>query len=220
LCGAIELLSVGVLFWTAMIGVVVFTGAAYGENVGWITFDTGDNRVLTTWSATDIYTLTYDTRPNLVLFGSTSQQVADGSNGTAVEVVPSDGYRFVEWSDGNTTNPRTDTTITGTLTVYPVVEKQSSGSSGTSARTQVKKATAFGNEDQAKKVEEQFLDGTNPNEPQTLEDTLEAVQGMSADLHNNFNPATDKDTVKKLIEVLLELIEALTKLMLQTEVAG
>ena len=39
------------------------------------------------------------------------------SNGTAVTADPDPGYHFVDWSDGNTSNPRTDTNVTADKSV-------------------------------------------------------------------------------------------------------
>jgi uncharacterized repeat protein (TIGR02543 family) len=36
---------------------------------------------------------------------------------SAITAVPNTGYHFVNWSDGLTTNPRTDTSITSNLSV-------------------------------------------------------------------------------------------------------
>ncbi len=48
---------------------------------------------------------------------TTPQTVNHGSNGTAVTAVPSTGYRFVNWSDSSTANPRTDLNVTGNISV-------------------------------------------------------------------------------------------------------
>ena len=34
-----------------------------------------------------------------------------------VTAVPDEGYHFVQWSDGSTANPRTDTGVTGDIAV-------------------------------------------------------------------------------------------------------
>src|SRR5437762_4493463 len=49
--------------------------------------------------------------------GSTSQTVNHEANGTAVTAVPNTGYHFVNWSDASTVNPRTDTNVTGAISV-------------------------------------------------------------------------------------------------------
>ncbi|MFJ9314818.1 InlB B-repeat-containing protein [Pimelobacter simplex] len=63
------------------------------------------------------HTLTYLAGPGGTLGGTTPQRVDHGSSGTAVTAVPDAGQRFVRWSDGSTTNPRTDSDVTADLTV-------------------------------------------------------------------------------------------------------
>ncbi len=63
------------------------------------------------------FTLTYAAGANGSLTGSTPQTVDYGTAGTAVTAVPATGYHFVNWSDGSTANPRTDTQVTANVTV-------------------------------------------------------------------------------------------------------
>jgi uncharacterized repeat protein (TIGR01451 family) len=67
--------------------------------------------------AINTYALTYTAGANGTISGTSPQTVNYGASGTAVTVVPDTGYHFVQWSDGSTTNPRTDTNIIGNLTV-------------------------------------------------------------------------------------------------------
>lgn len=67
--------------------------------------------------AIDSYTLTYNAGPNGSITGDTPQTVNRGSDGTEVTAVPDPHYHFVDWSDGNTDNPRTDLNVTANLTV-------------------------------------------------------------------------------------------------------
>lgn len=73
------------------------------------------------------YTLSYSAGTGGSLTGSVSQAVISGSDGTAVTAVPASGYSFVRWSDGSTTNPRTDLAVGGNLTISAVFEASSSG---------------------------------------------------------------------------------------------
>jgi len=66
---------------------------------------------------TSFSTLTYTAGANGTLTGTTPQWVVPGANGTAVTAVPASGYHFVNWSDGSTANPRTDTNVTADLSV-------------------------------------------------------------------------------------------------------
>ncbi|MEI6836150.1 MAG: peptidoglycan-binding protein [Candidatus Falkowbacteria bacterium] len=63
------------------------------------------------------YTLTYGAGSNGSITGATSQTVSRGNNGSAVTAVANSGYHFVNWSDSSTANPRTDTGVTGNITV-------------------------------------------------------------------------------------------------------
>lgn len=59
---------------------------------------------------------------NGTIEGSSSQSVNYGSNGTAVTAIPNTGYYFVRWSDNVTSNPRTDSNISSSLTVYAIFD--------------------------------------------------------------------------------------------------
>jgi len=67
--------------------------------------------------AINTYTLTYTAGTHGTITGTTPQTINYGSNGTAVTAVPDTGYHFVNWSDSSTTNPRTDTNVTGNISV-------------------------------------------------------------------------------------------------------
>jgi uncharacterized repeat protein (TIGR02543 family) len=67
--------------------------------------------------AINVYSLTYSAGDHGSLTGDTSQSVNHGSDGSAVTAVPATGYHFVKWSDDSTANPRTDTNVTGNISV-------------------------------------------------------------------------------------------------------
>ena len=67
--------------------------------------------------AINTYTLTYTAGPNGSITGASPQTVNCGSDGTAVTAVPNACYHFVNWSDGSTQNPRTDTNVMADITV-------------------------------------------------------------------------------------------------------
>jgi len=69
-------------------------------------------RTLTANFEINQYTLTYTAGPNGKISGISPQTVNHGANGTPVTAVPDTGYGFVQWSDGSTANPRTDTHVT------------------------------------------------------------------------------------------------------------
>ena len=63
------------------------------------------------------FTLKYSAGAGGSLTGNTNQTVLYGESGTAVTAVPATGYHFVQWSDGSTANPRTDTSVTANVDV-------------------------------------------------------------------------------------------------------
>ena len=63
------------------------------------------------------YTLAYSAGANGSLSGIVGQTVFHGSDGTAVQAIPDDGYHFIQWSDGSTQNPRVDLAVQGDRSV-------------------------------------------------------------------------------------------------------
>ena len=76
------------------------------------------------------YTLTYTTTEGGSISGEATQTVKQGENGTEVEAVAAEGYKFVKWSDGITTAKRTDTNVQADLNVTAEFEKESSNEEG------------------------------------------------------------------------------------------
>ncbi|MFA5644708.1 MAG: FISUMP domain-containing protein [Patescibacteria group bacterium] len=68
-------------------------------------------------SAISRFTLNYSAGLNGSITGETSQIVNSGASGSSVSAVPSTGYHFVSWSDASTSNPRTDSDVSGDITV-------------------------------------------------------------------------------------------------------
>jgi len=66
------------------------------------------------------YTVTYTAGAGGSLTGSTTQTIAYSEDGTAVTAVPDSGYEFVKWSDGLTTNPRTDSSIIDNIEISAI----------------------------------------------------------------------------------------------------
>jgi len=66
------------------------------------------------------YTLTYTAGVGGTISGMSTQSVAPGADGLEVEAVADAGYHFVDWSDGSTLNPRTDTNVTADITVNAI----------------------------------------------------------------------------------------------------
>lgn len=63
------------------------------------------------------YSLSYTAGSEGSVTGNTSQAVLPGASGTPVEAVPGTGYTFLDWSDGVTDNPRTDSNVAGGIDV-------------------------------------------------------------------------------------------------------
>ena len=63
------------------------------------------------------YPLTYLAGDNGEILGDSIQSIPHGGSGEAVTAAADDGYAFAGWSDGDASNPRTDTDITDDLTV-------------------------------------------------------------------------------------------------------
>ena len=53
-----------------------------------------------------------------MILGETLQTVEFGLDGTPVQALPIAGYVFINWSDGVTSNPRIDRSISGDISVY------------------------------------------------------------------------------------------------------
>ena len=87
------------------------------------TFSVTSNRNLVAEFEEIIYTLTYTVGKGGSISGQATQTVQHGQSGTEVEAVPSEGYRFVRWSDGVTTAKRTDTNVQANLNVTAEFEK-------------------------------------------------------------------------------------------------
>ncbi|MDD4671396.1 MAG: leucine-rich repeat protein [Bacteroidales bacterium] len=67
--------------------------------------------------AINTYTLTYTAGANGSLTGETTQTVNYGTDGTTITAVADINYHFVKWSDGVTTNPRTEANVVADVTV-------------------------------------------------------------------------------------------------------
>ncbi len=98
---------------------VEWTGATEGCTLDGrtITVPMDRPRMITASFLLDTRTLTYTASENGRIDGPNPQTVEYGENGQPVEVAPETGYHFVQWSDGVTDNPRTDTGVTGTVDV-------------------------------------------------------------------------------------------------------
>jgi|GEM_PF-1307641 len=81
--------------------------------------------------AIDTFTLSYFPDDNSIIEGEQVQTIEYGSDGEKVTTIPDTGYHFVEWSDGQTENPRQDKNITKNISVTAVIEKDSAKTTNT-----------------------------------------------------------------------------------------
>ncbi len=72
-------------------------------------------------SGTPIHKLEYSISGNGSISGYTTQNVAHGTHGVEVEVIPNTGHKFVRWSDGRIDNPRQDKNMQGNISVTAIV---------------------------------------------------------------------------------------------------
>ncbi|MFD0590481.1 S-layer homology domain-containing protein [Paenibacillus sp. GCM10027627] len=76
------------------------------------------------------YTLSYQADANGTLNGNASQTVFHGEDGTEVKAVPGSGYQFVRWSDGVTSEARTDKAVSRNLNVTAIFAPIYTGGGG------------------------------------------------------------------------------------------
>ncbi|MBP9748268.1 MAG: peptidoglycan-binding protein [Candidatus Pacebacteria bacterium] len=100
---------------------------------------------LSKFSQVTTYSLTYTAGANGTLTGTASQTIDEGEDGTAVTAVPNAGYRFLDWSDASTANPRTDTNITADLSITANFEIIPASNSSGSRRSLRPRTTAPNN---------------------------------------------------------------------------
>jgi len=80
--------------------------------------DVTANKTVTAQFALNVYSLTYNAGTGGTINGNVSQSVTHGGSGTSVTASATiAGYNFVNWSDGSTANPRTDTNVQGNIDV-------------------------------------------------------------------------------------------------------
>ena len=118
----------------------------------------------TVWTLLPKFTLTYVAGDNGSITGDDSQSVVSGHSGTAVTAVADNGYHFSSWSDGITTETRTDTNVTADKEVTANFDRNSSGGSGGRRRSPATPATPA-------------VPGQNPATPATPGEVLGAETG-------------------------------------------
>ncbi|MCX7047359.1 MAG: InlB B-repeat-containing protein, partial [Candidatus Sumerlaeota bacterium] len=100
---------------------------------------------------TNTYTLNYLATAHGIISGFNTQTVQHGSDGTTVTAQPATGYRFVQWSDGSTKNPRQDVAVTTNITVTAefalrkfVVSFKTDGTLGASLDGETSQTVSYG----------------------------------------------------------------------------
>ncbi len=127
---------------TELVPTITHTGASISPNTGVVqnftnpieyTVTAADSStqkyIVTVTVAANEYTLTYTTGTGGTITGTATQTVSSGANGSAVTATPNSGYHFVGWSDGVTTATRTDSNVTGNITVTANFAKDTNTSS-------------------------------------------------------------------------------------------
>lgn len=115
------------------------------------------------------YTLAYVAGTGGTISGSALQTVSYGGSGSAITAVPNYGYSFSSWSDGSSTNPRTDGNVTSSLSLTAnFTANATPPQPGTSAQAQANALVALGKINQAKKIQKQFANVVL-NEPPKIE---------------------------------------------------
>jgi len=95
-----------------------FTGWSDGSTAAARTDSNVTGNISVTASfAINTFTLTYTAGSNGTLTGSSPQTVDYNASGTLVTALPNTGYHFTGWSDGSTAAARTDSNVTGNITV-------------------------------------------------------------------------------------------------------
>ena len=95
---------------TYQIHMAAYTGSTLSTLSNYLDFTVVDQPANT-------YALTYAAGSGGTISGTSPQTVPSGGSGTAVTAVANSGYHFVNWSDGSTANPRTDTNVTANMNV-------------------------------------------------------------------------------------------------------
>jgi len=70
----------------------------------------------------DYYYLKYTPTTGGTIIGDLNQNILPGKSGSPVTAQPEEGYTFLQWSDGTTTNPRTDTSVNSNLEIIAEFE--------------------------------------------------------------------------------------------------
>lgn len=152
------------------------------------------------WTITEQYQAEYQEGDDYSLSGTTTQSPINlNGTTTAITLTPNNRCTFMNWSDGNTENPRTDT-LTDNLTVSATVECHNPTTS-TSAKGRANKLEALGNQDKAEAIRQEY--NLTPNS--TLHKAIASITTLTANPTVTNNP----ETRQQLISLLQQLVQIL-----------
>ncbi|MBR6067531.1 MAG: leucine-rich repeat protein, partial [Bacteroidales bacterium] len=202
---------------TAKLEVPCSSSAAYGSASGWSDFDNLQERFG--------YTLNVSTENEQQGSASITQQPSCSDNSAVITATPATGYRFLQWSDGNTDNPRivvvtSDITYTagfkaayiitatagegGTITPSGEVSVDEGESQAFTITPNTGYRIASVLVDGTENVTDQLVDGVytfeNVTASHSIEATFEAIPSASF----TTNPEASGDTLSILLEQLVE----------------
>ena len=164
------------------------------------------------WTIEEQYQAAYHPGTRATLIGhGTQAPLVSGATTTSVTIHPDRNCTFVQWSDGNTDNPRSDT-LTDNLTVTADVR---CSQTGTSARTQAERTT---NSDRFRTTTSTppTTHATPFTPPATLEESLTHVRTLPETITTITAANPTPETTRTLLDLLVELVETLTLLMNRT----
>lgn len=73
------------------------------------------------------FTVSYTAGVGGYISGSANQTIIYNGNGTPVTALSNSGYRFLKWSDNSTSNPRTETGVSGDMSLTALFEVSGGG---------------------------------------------------------------------------------------------
>lgn len=168
------------------------------------------------WTISEQYQAQYTAGTDASLVGDGSQiPFVAGATTTAVEVRPDERCEFIQWSDGETDNPRQDVLFDNVIVSAEVVcEDPPRGSQGVSASTRADNLERQGKIDEANALRERYAsDDTSA----TIKETVAEVRRITERPLPPLDPVEDRAIIVQLIAVLMALVEQLTALLTQAE---
>ncbi len=156
------------------------------------------------------YTLEYNVDTGGTISGSSTQIINYGSNGTLVTAVADSRYRFLNWSDGDTSTTRTDTNITEDLTITALFRRRSSGvyHYSTCDSFEYTEWNSCKNEIQTRDIINSYPQGCLNGEPITYRECDTSVIEVKINLNNQ---ATTTQQISTTTKVTIDILEISNK---------